>query len=340
MISSSSPTSIATGFVGGYTGRLIQGLLRIEDIQTDFVDIAKETRTNVILHLEDEGEIRLNSSGPEITGLDYQYLLDKLKEYSDVDAAAVCGSVCRGMENSGAYNQILAQFKTSGRRCTTYLDTGQPHIEGALQSVYPPDYVKPNIEEFCRLSQITGAVLEQGDSSQEDALQKKYCSDDFKILEKSWPHLLDCYDQLANRFRNTNFLLSLSKLGALVKDRETENYLHCYYCGDVSPKTFVGAGDSFLGGFMLSLSETPDTKKALRVGVAASLARLSGEHLNYGYIDTGLLTSFINDKQLRVIDFKKSEVRAHQKSCERFRLSKIEICVPIDNESGCCIRKL
>jgi fructose-1-phosphate kinase PfkB-like protein len=313
---SSGPTSIATGFIGGFTGELIQGLLRIEDINADFVDIGNETRTNVILHLLRSGrEIRLNSPGPQITGRDYRNLLtkiDSLTKKQGVTAAAICGSICVGMQVADSYNQILAAFKANGSQCSTYLDTGHVHTVNALQSQFPPDYIKPNIEEFFRLAIAAGL---EGDNLNEEKLQEKYCTITSRDnLENNWRALLNTYQKMCERFPSTKILLSLSRFGALVKDVESEDFLHCYYPVDVKPKTFVGAGDSFLGGFMVALSQERYGRSLeipLRAGVAASIARLSGEHETFGYIDVSQLRKITADNKLKVVRFRSADLSTH-----------------------------
>lgn len=45
--------NIALGFVGGFAGRELEGRLLNEGIQTDFIRVAGETRTNIIIHEKD-----------------------------------------------------------------------------------------------------------------------------------------------------------------------------------------------------------------------------------------------------------------------------------------------
>jgi len=70
--------TIALGFVGGYIGEKIKALLDAEDVHTDFIEINKETRVNVILIDKDKKEYRFNSNGPDISNSDLNKLYTKI----------------------------------------------------------------------------------------------------------------------------------------------------------------------------------------------------------------------------------------------------------------------
>ncbi len=59
--------NIALGFVGGFAGRELEGRLLNEGIETDFVRVSGETRTNIIIHETETGkQLAFNARGPEI----------------------------------------------------------------------------------------------------------------------------------------------------------------------------------------------------------------------------------------------------------------------------------
>ena len=61
-------TSIATGFLGGNNGRTIANVLKEKEIESDFVWVDGETRTNTKV-FEENGELtELNEPGPLISG--------------------------------------------------------------------------------------------------------------------------------------------------------------------------------------------------------------------------------------------------------------------------------
>ena len=66
-------TSVAMGFLGGFTGESIKGLLLEEGLERDSVAIAEETRTNVIISapldtaIDKKRDHRFNSQGPKFS---------------------------------------------------------------------------------------------------------------------------------------------------------------------------------------------------------------------------------------------------------------------------------
>lgn len=310
--------SVATGFMGGHIGEFVLGQLGIEDIKCDFVDINGETRTNVICHLEGGKEIRINSSGPFISGTDYYHLLSRIRGFHDAEAALVCGSVPRGMETIYSYNQILLAFKQGNRDCLTFLDTGEKHTNAALGAECPPDFIKPNIYEFHRLLRVNvnieGLAPQNADLSlvDEDYLIGHYCQVHDE-LPTAWERLVERILEFAAKYPDVNVLLSVSGLGALVL-HGTE-ILHAFYCGDLKISTTVGAGDSFLGGFASSyIRRRPgNLDEALRTGVAAATARMLGHDREYGYIDQDKLWEVSASDDLRLERFEPRHVGKYVK---------------------------
>jgi fructose-1-phosphate kinase PfkB-like protein len=301
--------SVATGFIGGRIGELVLGLLAIEGITCDFIRIDAETRTNVICKMKAGGEIRINSPGPEISGHDYHQLVEKIRGYKDAEAALVCGSVCPGMQPICSYNQILLAFKENNKHCLTFLDTGEQHTTAALARKCSPDFIKPNIYEFHRLLRAkvnTLGIAPPGNdnpaSISEDLLERYYCMlhDD---LPTAWQLLVDRLYEFNSMYHGVQVLLSVSRFGAITLRKD--DVIHAFYCRYIEPETTVGAGDSFLGGFATSYVEHApnDLETALTAGVAASSARLQGQHRDFGYIDQERLQEITASKDLRIESF-------------------------------------
>lgn len=300
--------SLATGFIGGHIGELVQGLLAIEGLDCSFVEIRAETRTNVICHMDGQREIRINSRGPRISGDEYLELLQKIRTFEKPEAGLVCGSVCGRMEPNCSYNQILSAFKRRNPQCPTFLDTEEKHTMSALAAMHPPDFIKPNIYEFHRLLRVRvnvqGIAPSRSDPAtvDEEYLIGQYCTlhDD---LPSAWKLLVDRLGEFASLYPNVRVLLSVSQFGALTLERDT--VIHACYSGPVELKTTVGAGDSFLGGFAVSFlrDHAQSVAIALKEGVAASVARLQGQDREYGYINQEKLQEVRGSKDLRVETF-------------------------------------
>jgi 1-phosphofructokinase len=308
--------SIALGFIGGYTGEQVKGLLALEDIKTEFIEIGSETRTNVISHFKCGQELRINSPGPTITGIHFQNLLNQITKKS-FPAGAVCGSTCGGMEVATSYNQILHSFKKENPSCITYLDTGEQHTMSALTAESPPDFIKPNIEEFNQLlktspHQIPNLIKDESKvmMGSEDYLVARYCTIQ-EGLASSWIDLVSVLAEFAGYYKRTTILLTLSRLGILTYNPVERIFHHAYYLDDVEVKTLVGAGDSFLGGFIVEYQKVRNLDNALREGIATSIARLSGSDQFRGYINFEKLRSIKNNTNLFCTTFKKDEVEKH-----------------------------
>jgi fructose-1-phosphate kinase PfkB-like protein len=312
--------SIATGFIGGHIGKLIQGLLAIEGIDCDFIEVRTETRTNVICHMKTGDEIRINSEGPEISGEEYLDLLKKIRSFDDASAGLVSGSVCAGMEPIHSYNQILSAFKQHHRECLTFLDTEERYTMAALDGAFPPDFIKPNIYEFHKLLRVRvdpkGIALDGMDPStvNERELIELYCNI-HDGLPMAWETLAKSLETFALRYPNVQVLLSISKFGVLTFDKTDKKIAHSFYCGDVETKTTVGAGDSFLGGFVTSFvgNNQRNLAEALPAGVATAVARLQGQNRDFGYIDQEKLQEVRNSSALRFDKFKVGEAAEYAK---------------------------
>lgn len=255
-------------------------------------------------------EYRLLSLGPEISGNEYLDLLNKIQGFSAVEAALVCGSVCGGMEPIHSYDRILSAFKDNNEQCATFLDTGEKHTAAALAGKQPPDFIKPNILEFHRLLRVKvnveGIAPAGTDPATvgEKALIERYC-EPHDGLPAAWQVLIRGMRDFAIAYPRVHVLLSVSRLGALIL--QGDSVLHSFYCGDVKINTLVGAGDSFLGGYVTSYISPHDRhklKEALCAGVAASVARLQGMHRDFGYIDQEKLQEVSASKELAVEEFK------------------------------------
>jgi fructose-1-phosphate kinase PfkB-like protein len=312
--------SIATGFIGGHIGKLIQGLLAIEGIDCEFIEVRTETRTNVICHMNTGEEIRINSEGPEISGEEYLDLLKKIRSFEDASAGLVSGSVCAGMESIHSYNQILSAFKQHRHECLTFLDTDEKHTMAALDGAFPPDFIKPNIYEFHKLLRVRvdpkGIATKGMDPSTvtEEDLIKYYCNihEDLPI---AWETLAKRLETFAQRYPNVHVLLSISKFGVLTFDKADGKLAHSFYCGDVELKTTVGAGDSFLGGFVTSYvgNNQRNLAEALLAGVATAVARLQGQNRDFGYIDQERLQEVRSSSALKFNKFKVVDAAEYSK---------------------------
>ncbi|HKM22476.1 MAG TPA: 1-phosphofructokinase [Lachnospiraceae bacterium] len=149
--------SIATGFLGGNTGRYIEEMLQKQGIQTDFVYVDSETRTNMKV-VEPHGILtELNEPGPTVGEEAIHALKHKLQEIAGPEVLFVLsGSVPAGTD-SMIYADIIRCVKNKGAK--VLLDADGPLFEHAL--VAQPDIIKPNRFELEQYFQVTTKLSEQ-----------------------------------------------------------------------------------------------------------------------------------------------------------------------------------
>lgn len=236
--------STAVGFLGGKAGEILQEGLQSLGIQTDFVWIPEETRTNVSIVTEMGGHhIKVNEKGPTIPPEKQAELLEKIERLAQPgDWWVLAGSLPPGMPDS-IYGQIIQVLNRYGAR--TLLDTSGESLRLGCQA--RPFLVKPNTEE-ARV--LTG--LPMGTSVE----------------------IIQAAAQI-RKIGAENVIISMGKSGALLHAGE-ENWL--VRSPSIVEKNPIGAGDSMVGGLVWALTQGLTLKECLGWGVAsgAATASLSG----------------------------------------------------------------
>ena len=136
--------SLATGFLGGKAGEMIEGVLKKYGIQTDFIYVDGETRTNTKV-VEALGEVtELNEPGPVVTKEQVEGLLEKLEGYAGADTLVVlAGSIPKGVDQT-IYQEITERVHKKGGKVLMDAD-GELFIQGLKAR---PDMIKPNRAEL------------------------------------------------------------------------------------------------------------------------------------------------------------------------------------------------
>ncbi len=134
----------AVGFVGGKAGETLQDGLQALEIQTDFVWIPGETRTNISIVTENGGHyIKVNEKGPLVGPDKQRELLEKVHRLAEPgDWWVLAGSLPQGVP-ADFYAQIVRALNECGAKAL--LDTiAEPLRLGCQEK---PFLVKPNTEE-------------------------------------------------------------------------------------------------------------------------------------------------------------------------------------------------
>jgi len=229
--------NIALGFVGGFAGRELEGRLLNEGIETDFVRVSGETRTNIIIHETDTGkQLAFNASGPEIKPDELMQFIEQLEKLPCGEVVAIGGSIPLGVSPE-IYRKIINLVKKC--QAKVVLDVDGEALRQGIKAL--PNVIKPNIHE---LSELAGRELKG----------------------------LDDVVSAARSINQQGVEIVLVSMGAkgilLVSDGE--QYLAVP--PNVNVESTIGAGDSSVAGFIFGLVQGKDLKQCLIYAVAAGTA--------------------------------------------------------------------
>lgn len=236
--------STAIGFVGGRAGELLQDGLHSLGIETNFVWVEGETRTNVsVVTRSHEHYIKANETGPMVDESRQQELIDKVASLAQSgDWWVLAGSLPPGIA-SDFYAVLVRTIREHGAEAV--LDTSGEALR--LGCSEKPYLVKPNAEEAHVITGLpTSSTLEIAAAATE-----------------------------VQRLGAQNVVISMGKTGALLKSLEGTWLAHSPSIKEINP---IGAGDSMIGGLVWALTQGKTLPDALGWGVAsgAATASLSG----------------------------------------------------------------
>ncbi len=237
-----SVPSVATGFIGGFTGQALINGIKTEYIKTDFVNIEGLTRINVKLRHGTETDI--NSAGPQVSESEIAQLILKLGSAQDGDIIVLSGSLPKGVGKT-VYADIMESLKHKNIKFV--VDAEGELLTETLK--FNPFLIKPNTDEL-------GAVFGVEIQSVEEC---------FLYAEK----LQDLGAE--------NVLVSMGKDGAVLIDSDGNKYAKKSAVGKAV--NTVGAGDSMLAGFVAGYLQKGDFDYALTLGTAAGSATAFSEGL-------------------------------------------------------------
>lgn len=226
-------SSVALGFVAGFTGEAIEKGVSDAGIKTDFVRLEKGfSRINFKIKSAEETE--LNGLGPEISEDALHSLYEKLDKLTDGDILVLAGSIPHSLPDD-IYEKILERL--SDRDVRMVVDATGNLLLNVLK--YKPYLIKPNNFELAEMFDT-----------------ELYSDDDIIKYAKK---LRDMGAQ--------NVLVSMAEKGAILVDENNEVHIYPVCKGEV--KNSVGAGDSMLAGFLAGMLKENDYNYALKLGTAS-----------------------------------------------------------------------
>ncbi len=227
-------TSIAFGFIGGFTGDFIENVLKSESVLSDFVRVEGDSRINIKLKSQYETEI--NGQGPTILEQNITDFFKKLEQVQPGDYLILAGSIPSSL-SSDLYEKIAKWGDEKG--VNIVVDTSG---KGLLDVVkHKPFFIKPNHHELGEIFDVT-----------------------ISTVEEAIP-----YGQKLMKLGAKNVGISLAGMGAILIT-EKDIFVSNVPKGEVINS--VGAGDSLVAGFIGTYVKTNDKEIAFKTAVAAGSA--------------------------------------------------------------------
>ena len=241
MLKSLGVASTALGFAAGKTGELLDTRLRSLGIETDFIWVEGETRTNISIVSSDTGHyVKVNEPGPTIGEGDISRLREQIRAYvRPGDWWVLAGSLPPGVPVD-FYGEMISIIHSAGAQ--VFLDTSSEALQKSCGA--GPLLVKPNAEEA---HELTGLPVEN-------------------TREIAEAGAAIC------RMGPANVIVSLGKDGGLLVNGEG---VWKAASPKISEKNPIGAGDSMVAGIVWALSEGAELPEALRRGIACGAATAS-----------------------------------------------------------------
>lgn len=250
---------LATGIVGGFTGKLFLKKLNKNSIKNNFLESEYETRTCIaIIDEKIDGITEILESGKGDIEVCNLFIKKYLEILEDKEIKVICGSgsLLKGIDPL-VYNILIEEGNKRGIKFI--LDTSGSTLLKGIEA--KPFLIKPNQEE---LEDILGRKLNSIEEIAEAARE---------LMKKG----------------AENVMVTLGGAGALLVTLERA------YRGTfpkVKIKNTVGSGDSTIGGFAYALSQGKDLAECFRLGIACGTTNAMLD--STGIIDLDILKKILS----------------------------------------------
>lgn len=251
MLKSVGVSSVALGFAAGKSGEMLSDKLQTLGIETDFIWVAGETRTNVSIVNSENGQyVKVNEPGPTITATDLGQLAKKIGERARAgDWWVLAGSLPPGVPET-YYTELINIIQAAGAK--VFLDTSGDALRQNCTA--KPLLVKPNDEEAHELTGLPVTTKEE----------------------------IAAVGKAVSAMGPASVIISLGKNGAMLVD-DGKAWLAA------SPKIEaanpIGAGDSMVAGVVWGLSQGDSMREALCKGIACGAATASQKGTTVGSLE-------------------------------------------------------
>lgn len=226
---------LATGIVGGFTGKLFLKKLNDNGISNDFLETEYETRTCIAMISKDvKGvtEVLESGKGDDLVCKEFVDKYLSILNSQKIDVICASGSILKNIDPL-IYNTLIEEANKKGIRFI--LDTSGSSLTNGIKA--QPFLIKPNKEEL------------------EGILNRKLQSDEDVVAAAR--------ELIKQGVKNV--MVTLGGDGALFV---TEERVMKATFPKVEIKNTVGSGDSTIGGFAFGLAENKEITECFRLGVA------------------------------------------------------------------------
>ncbi len=227
-------TSVAISPLGGENGEKISFMLDGEGVLYAAVRVKSETRMNVIVQTP-KNQYRMSLPGQNLSSAEFSLIMDMINAtIREGDTLVASGSLPTGFSPS-LYAKIVKVAKSKGIK--VYVDTDGENLKEAAKE--SPNGIKPNIYELSRL------------------LGRELKTDEIPSAIR----------EISRTYGIEDVLVTLGKSGAIVF---SDGKMYKINPLDVKVASTVGAGDSFLAGFVYKREES--LVEALKLAAACATA--------------------------------------------------------------------
>jgi 1-phosphofructokinase family hexose kinase len=249
MLRSLGVQSVAMGYAGGRTGDMLEEGLNHLGIETDFVRIDGETRTNIsIVSTTDPHHMKVNEAGPTISEAAHTALMERVSGRVQAgDWWVLAGSLPPGLPVA-IYADLIALIQGAG--AYALLDTSGTALRHGIAA--HPFLVKPNDSE---ISELTGLPV----TTPQEAIEAASTLTGVEIVA-----------------------LSLGAKGAVLVRKGQAWMATPPHIQAGNP---IGAGDSMVAGLVWKLAQSAPLPDVLRWGVACGAATASQPGTTVGTLE-------------------------------------------------------
>lgn len=236
MLENLGVSSVALGFVAGFTGEEIVNRVSMLGCKTDFIRLS-EGMSRINVKLKGQKETEINASGPSIRAEEVEALIKKLEKLKEGDILVLAGSI-PGSISKSIYKDIMR--KLLDKKVLAVVDASNELLLNVLE--LQPFLIKPNLQELEEMFEVEL-------KNQEDII---------------------FYGKKLREMGARNVLISMAGDGAIFLGEDGSVLVSAAPEGIVVNS--VGAGDSMVAGFLAKYLEMKDFACAFRMGIAAGSA--------------------------------------------------------------------